>query len=263
MASASPRYARCRLHGRQPRIRRPGWYRQRRSPGVAVPDCGGTPRPGNESRRQPLLSSLIERAHADTNRRNSSPTVARSSIRPSTTARSERRLLATWIPGRPTRACAHSFRLDNHLGQDHGTTMLDCHPRLSASSAVLTCLDHDSGEPVARHGGVTHQEGVFLRGRVRPELREQEATGGDFLVQVPVLRWIGPVDAGSDDGYRTAARRQARPDGQRYRSRGQARQLPSHLVRPARVQHRRRWPSRGPTPCVIPLTDTAGSSATN
>ena len=140
--------------------------------------------------------------------------------------------------------------------------MLNCHPRLSASSAVLTCLDHDSGEPVARHGGVTHQEGVFLRGRVRPELREQEATGGDFLVQVPVLCWIGPVNAGSDDGYRTAGGGKRGPMGNVSIPRAS----PATTVTPRETSSRATSAAMAkPRSDALrdPTTDIAGSSAIN
>src|SRR5260370_29869873 len=51
--------------------------------------------PGNKDRSQPRHGRLVEHAYADTNRRSSSPTAARSSMRRSTTSRTERRLLAT------------------------------------------------------------------------------------------------------------------------------------------------------------------------
>jgi hypothetical protein len=51
--------------------------------------------PGNESRSQPRHGGLVKHAYADTNRRSSSPTTVRSSIRRSTTSKTERRLPAT------------------------------------------------------------------------------------------------------------------------------------------------------------------------
>src|ERR1035438_7323893 len=113
-------------------------------------------------------------------------------------------------PGSSNEGPRPVIALHNEVRQDHRPAVLHGDPRLDTGAAVLTGLDHQGGETVPRHRGVAHQEVALLRRSVGPELGEQEAASGDFLLQVPVLRRVATVDAGSDDGDRAPLRGEGR-----------------------------------------------------
>ncbi len=73
---------------------------------------------------------------------------------------------------------------------------------LNPRPARVRGLDDDRPKREARHDRVAHRKARAGRRGVRPELRHDRTFGGDRLLQFGVLRRVGLVDAGADDGDR-------------------------------------------------------------
>ena len=85
---------------------------------------------------------------------------------------------------------------DDLIRQNHLAAVLDRKACLGSCTAVLSRLYHHRCQPVARHGGITHQEVLLLWWGIRPELGKYKPARSDLLLQSAIFSRVLRIQDG-------------------------------------------------------------------